>query len=944
MLLRKTGWGSNGWVSALVVTGCAVGTAFQLRGASPSRPDLGQDSIVSAAQWSSPSVGDEDGAVAGVPGACCDPATGECADAVPEALCEAGGGIYQGGGSACAACFGGPMAGAPCRACTIPAGAPCDSDADCAVGGSCEPADAVCAGAPGVCTAGSVGAACMLAADCAIAGDCAAGTCVAGMVGAACVLDADCDVPGICSPPFCAPIESCSVGACCDPAAGDCSTTAPAACMGDFLGFGTTCDPNCCAQPSSMRCMGGPNNLLACTVDLECGTCVAGAMAGIACDEDLDCPGSICDGACEVRQTGADDCEDAYIHVITVPSPGYPPKVVTISGNNMPASSTATRPDSCFPPNADVGADEGWWEALAIDGCALVRVDHCCSDPVHTPARPLLYADCPCGAPISASPNPYAVGQAAYGYGDPYCAEDNFWATFQPLPAGVYYYGVHSSPAGTRGPYQLHLTVEACPLAACCYLECSASPILCATDADCPAGETCDSKCSELNKPECDGKLGNHLAPPQAYGGSVVALCTPGVCDSGSCCLGPGMCADDRETGGAPMTKAVCDAPPYGGTFAGGLRCRGGTCAAGADAGLSCSDDGDCPGSVCLGTPEELAQRSPCGPSPIIPDPAGEKNRAISFSVPPVATANSFQWAIRVTMIDLQNPVPPNLPPFPPPVFGDYEVGTCIAPDEGAGCARWVGPPATFLESNDLPGLGSFRGARLQCAPYYHAWGAEGLVHVFGAEIVPSSLYDVEALASSCKGTEDTCAAASMPVAIATRRWGDVALPYNPPSTTVQPNALDVVALVNKFKNLVGALSQTAAQLQPNVLDLNADVNALDISSCVNAFRGSAYPFSGPCGCPSAVPCDATPCVGPPACVALYGAGAQCVRTCVGGPNDGLPCNNVSNCNYCVGGVFDGQPCNPATPATCPAPGVCPGVGVCPAGGFCRDACGRCFP
>ena len=224
------------------------------------------------------------------------------------------------------------------------------------------------------------------------------------------------------------------------------------------------------------------------------------------------------------------------------------------------------------------------------------------------------------------------------------------------------------------------------------------------------------------------------------------------------------------------------------------------------------------------------------------------------------------------------------------------------------------------LESQDTPGLGNFKAARLQCTPYYQDWSVEGPVHVVGAEIVPSSRYEVQNVSSSCMGNEDSCTTVSAPLEITTGRSGDVGPNFNPPSTSTQPNALDVVAVVNKLKNLPGALVKAITQLQPNLPELNADVNALDIVAVVDAVKQRAYAFSGPCPCPSTVPCppavgsaaytSATQCAG-------FGAGSMCVKTCTGGDNAGDPCINDTH-------------------------GHCPG-GTCGAG-FCRDRCGRCTP
>ncbi len=290
----------------------------------------------------------------------------------------------------------------------------------------------------------------------------------------------------------------------------------------------------------------------------------------------------------------------------------------------------------------------------------------------------------------------------------------------------------------------------------------------------------------------------------------------------------------------------------------------------------------------------------------------GEKIRALSIDFSgPSAVAAGTGFAIRVRPMDLQNPVPPNAPPFPAPNFGAFEVGSCTAVGEANGCARWVGRPLTFLESQDSPGIGNYRAARLQCTPYYHDWTGEAVVHLFAAEIMPSSSYQLDLYPSDCKGLEATCQTAIPSVGtLATRRHGDIAAPFNPPSISTQPDSLDVGAAVAKFKNLPGALPKAAVQGQPNLPELNTDVDALDIISVVDAFKGFAYPYTGPCVCPSTVTCGATPCTSAGQC-----SGGTCVRTCSSGDHDGEPCVNNTHCPN----------------------GTC-------GSGACRDRCGRCSP
>ncbi len=300
-----------------------------------------------------------------------------------------------------------------------------------------------------------------------------------------------------------------------------------------------------------------------------------------------------------------------------------------------------------------------------------------------------------------------------------------------------------------------------------------------------------------------------------------------------------------------------------------------------------------------------------------VPDLGGHKGRALSFYAPAPTASGPVSMAIRVGPVSLQHPDPPNSPDYPTPDFSPYETATCAAVGEGNDCIRWVGKPGTFLESQDSPSQGSFTAARLQCTPFYYDFSSAGLLHVVGAEVLPSSDYYVQVFAASCVGDESTCADVTPVVRMSTRRFGDVAAPFNPPSSATQPDAIDVTQLVGKFKNLPGAISKVAAQVQPNLPELNTDLNAIDLTVAVDAFKGFAYPFSGPCPCPSTVTCGSVPCpAGPAICVTNFGSGAMCVKSCDTGDNVGDSCINDA---HCQGGGTCGEP-------------------------YCRDRCGRCSP
>jgi hypothetical protein len=184
---------------------------------------------------------------------------------------------------------------------------------------------------------------------------------------------------------------------------------------------------------------------------------------------------------------------------------------------------------------------------------------------------------------------------------------------------------------------------------------------------------------------------------------------------------------------------------------------------------------------------------------------------------------------------------------------------------------------------------------------------------------MPSSKYSVQAYSSACLGTEDTCQTVSPPVEMYTRRSGDVEAVYRPPGTTTQPDSIDIAQVINHFTGQPGAPVKCRVQLQPNMPEIKADVNALDIAAVVDAVKGLPYAQGGPCPCPSLMPCRQTSCTGAATCTALPainggGPGAMCVKTCSGGSKADGPCINNSHC---------------------------PG-GTCSATGFCRDKCGRC--
>jgi len=211
-------------------------------------------------------------------------------------------------------------------------------------------------------------------------------------------------------------------------------------------------------------------------------------------------------------------------------------------------------------------------------------------------------------------------------------------------------------------------------------------------------------------------------------------------------------------------------------------------------------------------------------PSPV------SKNRFVSF----VPRGGALPKAIRVVLTSLHHPQPP-YSGGPAADFSAYE-----------GEVRWVGPPVQYAESQADPQ--TFLASVLQCTPYYTDWTTIGLLHLTGAEIVPSSWYDIQTVPAGCDTNSE--ANFSSPLRVVTARWGDIEAPFSPPDGSQQPDVTDISALVNKFKNATGAPIKARAALVGNIPDLGADIDFGHISACVDAFKGVPYPSPGPGPCP----------------------------------------------------------------------------------------------
>jgi hypothetical protein len=187
-------------------------------------------------------------------------------------------------------------------------------------------------------------------------------------------------------------------------------------------------------------------------------------------------------------------------------------------------------------------------------------------------------------------------------------------------------------------------------------------------------------------------------------------------------------------------------------------------------------------------------------------------------------------------------PDPPNKASNPRPEFSSF-----------VGLARYVGNPVQYTDATD-----SFWAAGLQCTAVHRSdWGNYSPLHVYGALVVPSSVYSVQDL-------PQTSGKPGPLIGIKTARWGDVGAPFQATcanqqpactpcvsSCATQPDFSDISEVLNAFKNVASAYSaRPFARLQPNIPDPIIEVNFLDISACVDAFKNLAYPFTYLAACP----------------------------------------------------------------------------------------------
>jgi hypothetical protein len=233
--------------------------------------------------------------------------------------------------------------------------------------------------------------------------------------------------------------------------------------------------------------------------------------------------------------------------------------------------------------------------------------------------------------------------------------------------------------------------------------------------------------------------------------------------------------------------------------------------------------------------------------------------------------------AIRVLMQSLHHPSPPNFPCCPPPDFSAFE-----------GEHVWAGQVNEYNELNNP--IRTFNGSATVCGPHWDSFVDYGSFSIYGGDIVPDSEYACQIVDEECADSLDEEECYSEPLIMITGRHGDIYEPFQDPGapSPTQPNVIDIARVVDQVKEVPAAIGKTRTHLHHNVPNPAENVNVIDIGIVLDGVKGFAFPYDGPCTCPSTVACDSTN-----ACV----SNSNCTggRRCV----DGL-CSFVDECGRCT--------------------------------------------
>jgi len=209
--------------------------------------------------------------------------------------------------------------------------------------------------------------------------------------------------------------------------------------------------------------------------------------------------------------------------------------------------------------------------------------------------------------------------------------------------------------------------------------------------------------------------------------------------------------------------------------------------------------------------------------SPLSENPPEPKNRYISFFPNNLDEA----VALRVTLKEINIPGSGNL----------------------AGQTAWVGEPKEVCETSTIgilsPGqtctLQTYKAAQLTCdAPVYRVWDTTEILNVFGSEIVPNSVYEVQAVREGCDLANPNCF--SPPTEIITGMFGDVVGSCTETSCSSpdgEVEILDALAGINAFSSAVNKPRKVFSEIENSEIDHESNIG--DILQTLRAFSGLPY-------------------------------------------------------------------------------------------------------
>jgi len=245
----------------------------------------------------------------------------------------------------------------------------------------------------------------------------------------------------------------------------------------------------------------------------------------------------------------------------------------------------------------------------------------------------------------------------------------------------------------------------------------------------------------------------------------------------------------------------------------------------------SCSwDEGDINGDKYVSILDLTALGCTTGLSgPVAESGVTAKNRALSF----VPMNSSVLTAIRVRRVS------PGTTPVTywvsQPVRHCENASQTVAPNPASppnyGCfASGIGP-RTFLKSE------------LVSAPVYLDWvlaSDGGLIDIVDSDVVPGGIYRIEQVEAVC--ADAGFSFGSPKLTVNSSRHGDIVgncstVPCTPPNGLVE--IVDVVSLLDKFKNLATGARKARADITPCILDGTIQIN--DVTLALDAFGGDLF-------------------------------------------------------------------------------------------------------